>query len=305
MKSFFITSFIFISLIFSRLYGLEVNGIVAFGDSLSCNGNACIYSENPAPICKLYPQGRFTDGDVWIEVFADHLGLPRPTASLTGGYNFAYGGATTGWNKSPNILHVGDQIEAFLKRVNRKADPKSLYVLWAGGNDIKNNIIPINLISNLERHITDLAKAGAKTFLIPNYRSATQLPLFAAGSTALGYGLEMLAGYFEYDYDSKGFQESFRWVVDNVTDLGITILNGQLKDMLQNLERTLGITIYHFDSYTLFNEMKKNYYRYGLSKNANLFIYDGFHPNELAHKIVGREAFEFIKYSKKKTGSRR
>lgn len=292
MKSFFLPSLTFICLIFAKLHGLEVNGIVAFGDSLSCNGNACLHAEIPAPMCMLYPQGRFTDGDVWLEVFADELDLPRPKASLAGGFNFAYGGATSGWTSSPNLLNVGHQIEAYLQRVNGKADPANLFVLWAGGNDIKNNIIPKSLISNLKQHITDLAKAGAKIFFIPNYPPLAQTPLVAGASSFLGLGLGKIGAYFEYE--STVVQNTFMAWADQAADFGTRALNRQLKNMLRDLEHSLGITIYHFDAYTLFHEVKENLSEFGLNENDHLFIYDGFHPSAVVHKILGQEAFQMI-----------
>lgn len=296
MKSLFLSSLLFVSLCLSKIYGLDVNGIVAFGDSLSCNGNACIYALKPADICMFYPQGRFTNGDVWLEVFADKLGLARPIPSLAGGYNFAYGGATTGWEISENLLNVGHQVESYLQRVGGQADPKRLYILWVGGNDIKNKIIPKSLISNLKKHITELAQAGAKTFFIPNYPPLAQTPLISNAVSVLGGGLAMLGQYFQYEMDS--FRDSFSAYADQAADFGIRTLNYQLKAMLRELERSLQITIYQFDAYTLFHDVKNNLDAFGLNENDHLFIYDGFHPSGIVHRILGEEAFNFVKQSR-------
>ncbi len=293
MKSLFLSSLFFICLLLSKLYGLGVNGIVAFGDSLSCNGNACIYALEPADICIIYPQGRFTDGDVWLEVLADELDLPRPRPSLAGGYNFAYGGATTGWDISTNLLNVGHQVEAYLQRVGGQADPRSLYVLWVGGNDIKNKIIPKSLIPNLKKHITELARAGAKTFLIPNYPPLAKTPLISGAAGVLGWGLAAIGDYFQFE-GTATIRQSFSMYADQAADFGIQTLNRQLKHMLLELEQSLQITIYHFDAYTLFHEVTNNLHAFGLSENDHLFLYDGFHPSRVVHRILGQEAYKFL-----------
>lgn len=310
MKRFIIISLFLSCLVLSKLNVLAVNRIITFGDSLSCTGNACQYASNPANMCIMYPNGRFTDGDVWIEVLADELGLIRPKPSLIGGYNYAYGGATTGWEFSHNRLNVGHQIENYLQRVNRKADPHSLYILWAGGNDIKNNIgissiakkiIPKNLIPNLKQHITDLAKAGARTFCVPNFPPLAQTPLAKGATDILGFGAGMLGSFF--DYNDVEIQQ---WVTDSVkqkTDSETIALNKELKKMLQDLERSLKITIYHFDVYTLFYEVQNNLYAYGLDHNDFLF-YDGFHPNAAVHRILGEEAFQLVNKPKAKIKSK-
>ncbi|PWU04278.1 MAG: hypothetical protein C5B43_04835 [Verrucomicrobia bacterium] len=297
MKSFFLSFIASVSLLLTNVHGVNFNGMVTFGDSLSCTGNACIHAVKPAPICNLFPQGRFTNGDVWIEVLAEKLNLPRPKPSLIGGFNFAYGGATSGWEKSPNLLNVGHQIEDYLNRVKNKADPNSLYIVWVGGNDIKNKVIPRSLIPNLRKHITELAKAGAKVFLIPNYPPLQKTPTAKGVTSLFGMGLELLGKHLEFE-NMDGFQERVVDFADSVADSGIQNLNKQLKTMLRELERTLQITIYHFDTYHLFHEVTENLSDWGLSENDHLYLYDGFHPSALVHEIVGNEAFNLLNRKK-------
>lgn len=297
MKKLLLSFLISTCLISGKLYCF--NQIVAFGDSLSCTGNACIYSVKPASICNIYPQGRFTDGKVWLEVLANEFQLPEPKASLAGGLNFAYGGATTGWSTSKNLLNVGHQIEAYLNRVNATADSKNLFVLWAGGNDIKNNIIPSSLLTNIKQHITDLAHTGAKTFLVPNFPPLTQTPLISGVSHLLGLGLGHIGSYF--DYDSTDIHETFISITNLATESGIKFLNKELKKQLRDLEKSLKITIYYFDTYTLFYEVKKNLRKFNLNSEDHLFIYDGFHPSAFVHKILGMEAFKLLNAKKQST----
>lgn len=279
MKSFVIITIFLIAI--SKVYGLDANSIVAFGDSLTCNGNACKYAKKPAAICREYPEGRFTNGEIWLEHFADKLGLPRPTPSLAGGTNFAYAGASTGRKRSPHLLNVGRQIEAYLKRNKKKADPESLFVIWAGSNDIKDEILPRSLISNLKDHITTLAKAGAKNFLVPNFPPLGETP--AGGAVG-----SQIASLFEDDVDIQG---GINFLIGGFVGITIETFNEDLESMLSKLERSLDITIYRLDAYALFFDVKANPKAYGLSKNDHLFHKDGFHPSAISHKIIAEAAY--------------
>ena len=92
--------------------------IVAFGDSLSDTGNVYnltlgLYPSSP------YWNGHFSNGEVWVEDLADKLSLLSPTASRTGGTDFAYGGTTSGsgYTTFYNVLSAADlqtQVSSYL-----------------------------------------------------------------------------------------------------------------------------------------------------------------------------------------------
>src|ERR1700734_2000682 len=77
--------------------GDQITGIVSFGDSLSDVGNDYIASggTQPSPTADYY-QGRFTNGGNWLDYLAHDLGVAAPVASLAGGSDYAFGGASTG-----------------------------------------------------------------------------------------------------------------------------------------------------------------------------------------------------------------
>ena len=102
--------------------------VVAFGDSLVDGGNLdlALKSQGGTGLPAIYPDGQFTNGDTW----ATQLGL---APSLTGGTNFAYGGARAISNKD-GIPDLKDQIKAFRKS-GFVADAFTTGVIWIGGND--------------------------------------------------------------------------------------------------------------------------------------------------------------------------
>jgi phospholipase/lecithinase/hemolysin len=112
------------------------SAVYAFGDSLSDAGNVSAATLGAAPTSP-YSDGRFTNGNVWVQDLAQNLGLPPVTPSLTGGTDYAYGGAETGPTSAhiPNPLDLPSQLGQFVANVPNPS-PNALYTVWAGSNDV-------------------------------------------------------------------------------------------------------------------------------------------------------------------------
>lgn len=150
--------------------------ILVFGDSLSDVGNFYIINDKKDPK-EPYYEGRFSNGPVWIEVFAEKMGLPAVKPSLAGGKNYAFGGARTGIGDREGKPDIGSQIDEYLKKTNGKIEKRQLIVVSGGCNDfLKGN--PIKTIPNTIRNIEKLTKAGGKTFLVSNFPPLGCLPAF-------------------------------------------------------------------------------------------------------------------------------
>ena len=103
--------------------------IVAFGDSLSDNGNLfdLMAQYNAATPASPYFDGRFSNGPVAVEVMAQQLGLALDDR--------AYGGATTGTgNKTatPILDATGmtAQVRQYLGEKSNGIDSEALYFVW-------------------------------------------------------------------------------------------------------------------------------------------------------------------------------
>ena len=77
----------------SNLTNAAYSQLISFGDSLSDRGNVFLATSGASPAAP-YDNGQFSNGDVWTARVASALGVTS-AASLSGGTNYAYGGART------------------------------------------------------------------------------------------------------------------------------------------------------------------------------------------------------------------
>ena len=166
--------------------GGQFTGIVSFGDSLSDLGNYYAATGGASPPSSLhYDQGRFSNGPIWLEYLAHDFGIAAPTASVNGGTDYAYGGATTGTGytsstflgATANVPNIGTQIATYLASNTPTAN--QLFTIWGGANDFLNagQTNPFIPAQNIAAEITTLAMAGAKDFIVPNLPPLGSLPI--------------------------------------------------------------------------------------------------------------------------------
>ena len=173
------------------------SSVTFFGDSYVDTGNALILTNgaNPAPP---YAPGRFSNGLVLTDYIAQGLNRPGdaapafatgliPGGSFGASGNYAVGGART---DSPQV-GTASQIGAYLTRAGAtpttRTDPNGLYVLFVGGNDLR-DIAATNTTPDLrnaqaaaaaQRVITQasqLGAAGARNILLFTLPSLAATP---------------------------------------------------------------------------------------------------------------------------------
>ena len=125
----------------------QFDNVVVFGDSLSDAG----YFRPFLASLGLPPQlvatlGRFTTnpGPVWSELVSQYYGI-TPAASNAGGSIYAQGGARVALPSASTPpggaqRPVSTQITEYLAANGGHADPNALYTVWAGANDIFQNL---------------------------------------------------------------------------------------------------------------------------------------------------------------------
>jgi phospholipase/lecithinase/hemolysin len=186
-----------------------------FGDSLSDTGNvlslSLAFGATPFPNYVDAP-GRFSNGPVWVEGLAAGLGVPALAAPANqifngasvvpigapGGTNYAFGGARTALGGSAGATTglIGQLINwngaAFSSALTRAADPGALYIIAAGGNDLRDarsanpgttaadaaarQSAAATAAQNIVNIAALLAQAGARHFLVANVPDLGRTP---------------------------------------------------------------------------------------------------------------------------------
>lgn len=280
------------------------NGLVVFGDSLSDIGNACPKEGKQSfLLCPLYSNERFSDGKLWVEHLADKLKL-KLSPSLDGGYNFAFGGAKSGWGTEA-IPGLRTQVDRYLRKVGDKANDSALYVVWIGGNDFKDAFTKLSLnfeklmfkdlLDDITDNIKRLSRKGAKEFLVPNMPPIHKSPL-ATGILEKIMGVWTGLSWMVIDMDSEDF--SSVGSPQNPLDLFIEGIIGHynfnLARRLHLLEKEFKIKIYHPNVFHAFKELSENYKSLGLSSPEELFCFDKFHPSAKGHIILANEMLSIL-----------
>lgn len=286
--------------------------IVVFGDSLSDNGNVGHRTESDYGIA--YPSGNFNYSDsrftnssdtdpastlyagVWHEQLATtFLSLPPATDSLDGGFNYAFGGATTmdgssertvisnpepfvGGDETISVDNLGRQINQYIASFT--SDPAALYIVWGGGNDLFDDDSAANVTDTASRVsalIQRLAMAGARNFLVPNVPPLGAVPHYNRNQTREA----------ELDVASASYRSQLTTALASLK----TALAGQ----------NITIQIYPVDIWSLVLRLTADPVKYGFSNvvdaaqgesvSADAYLFwDDIHPTTAGHYQIAKEA---------------
>lgn len=111
--------------------------LVVFGESLVDAGNVHLATGGTrASPAQGYVAGRFTNGYSFADRIAMAIEGRVTTPDRSGGNNFAWGGARALANED-GIPDAAAQLAAWRARSGGRADPRALYLLTFGGNDLR------------------------------------------------------------------------------------------------------------------------------------------------------------------------
>lgn len=285
----------------------QFSGVHVFGDSLSDAGYFRPWLSSigiPAPLVATL--GRFTTnpGPIWSELVTTYYG-GTPGASNASGSVYAQGGARVA---EPSPLTppgqaqrpVSTQIGEFLSANGNAADPRALYSVWAGANDIFVNLgqFQAGAITQAQAQANVLGAATAEVQQIGR--------LAAAGARyILVFGLPDIGATPQFS------------AADAATRAAVTQLSGGYNSTLFSGLATAGIRVIPIDAFTLLAEIRANPSAYGFTNITGVacgpfppvstsgsaqFCYpgnyvapnaaetylfaDGVHPTTAAHRIV-------------------
>ncbi len=266
-----------------------------FGDSLSDTGNILTLTGGTTPAAP-YFNGRFSNGPVWVEYLAASLGLPGASAaSLQGGNDYAFGGARTAGGTIPSLV---TQVGGFASALPA-LDPNALYVVVAGGNDMRDarTAFPTmdaagaagrlaaatTATNNLKTAINLLAGKGAKNVLV------SSLPDLGTTPEAVGLGLVPAS-----TDASQQFNLLMGGVVGYGQSLGLTmsfldmagVAAAVRTDALNNGGALYGITNVTTPCGAFSGSI-------GISCNVSAFS-DALHPSARTHQLIGAAALAAV-----------
>ncbi len=275
--------------------------IVVFGDSLSDTGNVFRATRGTVPDAS-YFQGRFSNGPIWIDQLAPKLHL-QPNQVL----NFAFGGATTGrFNTGSaearaSLPGVLDQVDLFRSTSPHGANPKALYVVFAGGNDFLS--LPSSLlqglatgnlrsfiglygaivqsVQNIATAVTNLAVHGAGTIAVANLPNLGRVPgTLSQGDVSSLIGTAYTIGFnLVLEKTLVQLENSLRARSLNVDIVQVDLFSAG--EAVANRPQEFGIT-----------NLTDPLIRQGNPTNPQGFFYwDDLHPTTQGHRFIA-DAFE-------------
>ncbi|MEW5857413.1 MAG: SGNH/GDSL hydrolase family protein [Cyanobacteriota bacterium] len=247
--------------------------LYVFGDSLSDAGavfraTGGMYPPNPP-----YFQGRYSNGQVWVEYLAHRLHISSNQTN-----NFACGGATSGSIGNSYVPSLLAQVQSFTQ-THKQLNSEALYVLWAGANDYLQGVNSATIpVENITQAIASLAERGAKKILVANLPDLGQLPTTRTSANAARLSALTQA-------HNQGLRRSLK-VSQQHSDLQIAPLdaNKLYREAITN-PAAFGFT----------NVINACLAGAGTSGHPDQFLFwDGIHPTTAAHRILGETAFAAI-----------
>ncbi len=280
------------------------SSIFVFGDSLSDTGNLInTGTVPPYPLAGPYAGGRFSTGPLWVEHLANGLGLSgQADPFTTGGHNFAFAGATTGGFPPASPLEIPSLLTQSLGIFGgigsatplQSVDPNALYVVVAGGNDMRDARSAVgadgaslaaaaaNAANNIATTLSFLASKGAKNVLIANLPDLGRTPE---------------ASLMQLNSLSTMSSNAFNAMVPGLMGFGTNVLNlhmslldiAAVTDEIFANPASLGITntTAPCTGFALSVEMG------GTSCDKSAFA-DVLHPTGQVHARIGAEALELF-----------
>jgi outer membrane lipase/esterase len=281
----------------------EPERLVVFGDSLSDPGNAFVLTmQVELPPFELIPDApyarggfHFSNGRTWVEQLAGELDARRSVGPALLKplvfSNYAVGGTRA---RPGAPFDLASQVNLFLNDFSDQAPADALYVVYMGGNDLRDalealafdptgvtsaGILQAALLA-IRDNLLALHAAGARAFLVPNAPNLALTPAVRLQGPLVQGAAQALALAF----------------------------NNQLALLLEGLETGLGLRIARLDVFAVLHEVVASPAAFGLTEVEEPCIaigtrikpfcaepdrylfWDGIHPTRAGHRILADRA---------------
>lgn len=272
----------------------QFSRVIAFGDSLTDNGNVLAISTglgNPIPKPP-YFNGRMSNGPVWVETFASILGVPLTDIAVTGSRTDTSNVGNTIPGVPPGTFPgMQTQVNGFLAANGGVVDPNALYVLWGGANDYLNGgqLTPDNPVNNIAGQMISLATAGARNFLVANLPDLGSVPLTSGSPASPGLNLLTAAHNTGLSTALTNFQAS-----RPETTVSLLDVNSLFRQAILN-PGAFGFTNVT-DNYVTNNGgiQGLNPTVIGVGDPNNYLFWDELHPTATTHNLIASQALAAV-----------
>ncbi len=281
-----------------------VSTVYAFGDSLSDAGNISLATIGVLPVSSVYNDGRFSNGNVWVQDLAQNLGLPPVKPSLAGGTDYAYGGAETGATAvhTANPTDLPSQLGQFVASVPAPA-PSALYTVWAGSNDVldiaNSALTPAQQTASVQQAVANetnliagLAAHGAKNIVVLNVPDLGTTP-YEAARPATQASASSLAQQYDTDLGASIQQ----LMATGVASVDLVDTYSQLDTAIAN-PATYGFSNVTRPVWTgnLTDGQSGVLNATGAAQNGFLF-FDDLHPTAAGHSLLASAVTQSLMHS--------
>lgn len=262
------------------------DSLVVFGDSLSDDGNnfaaglydpTQIITDNSYIPTYTYASHVYSNGPVWATDFASLIGVSL-APSLTGGTDYAFGGATTGPAGSSFPYSLLDQTAMYVAGAG-SVSANSLFVVAGGGNDARAALVAIqggadptttitneaiSFATNIGTIVTELQNKGAQHIIVWDTPNLGLAPAVASDGPVVADGASFLAASMNSALTSALAGRGVS--IFDIYGLGTTIAADPAAYGFSNVSDACGaVTGANCDQYA---------------------YWDGIHPTAATHEII-------------------
>jgi outer membrane lipase/esterase len=290
----------------------DISRIFIFGDSLSDTGNfTSLFGNFPEP--PFYMMNRVSNGPVGVEILAERLGLTADASlhflGASVGSNYSVAGARA-INTQP--IDLNSQVMFFLANHNSAAPSDALYVIFIGGNDLRDargvvdpsvglvvpsrteaKVIVRDAASGVRNTIEALAQVGARKFLLVNFPNIGAIPETRLLADAFG-NPKLIKDAHKV---SKQYRKSLHKIAKQLEDESeIEIVEFDLFKFFKKLLRKANHLGFTNTTEACFSSITFSFHPdCNFGANFDQFIFfDEIHPTARVHALVGEALFEAL-----------
>lgn len=265
----------------------KIDKIISFGDSLTDINNMYNMTNWLLPNRTSWFQGRFSNGYTWVEYLSQMLDLPL--------YNRAIGGSA-GDTKKIIITGLTDQVNLWIdylpdaKNYNPK---KTLATILVGGNDfITYNRSVKDLINDVDKSISNLAKHNVGHILVLNLPDITKAPIFNINNKDKN---SVYAKVIEYNQQLEQLINTMKAKYPN-TEFKLFDTKSMLENIIQN-SKEYGFTnvsdsCLNVDSSSVLQYALPQLTRDNCNNPSEFIFWDALHITTKTHYIVANTIYQ-------------